>query len=50
MSETSYAVTGEHHGSIVFAKSKTEAVKTFRDHYNGEKVIHVRDRNTTVWP
>lgn len=38
-----YAVTGEHHGSIVYAKSVTGAKKTFKKHYNGEKILSVKD-------
>lgn len=38
-----YAVTGEHHGSIVYAKSLTSAKKTFKRHYKGEKILSVKD-------
>lgn len=42
-SEKVYAVTGQHHGSIVTAKSKKEAGKIFKNHYSGEKIWFIRD-------
>jgi hypothetical protein len=41
-----YAVTGVHHGSIIEAYSNTEARKIFKKHYNGEKILVVKDITT----
>jgi hypothetical protein len=38
-----YAVTGEHHGSIVQATTKEEAESIFQKHYNGEKILITKD-------
>lgn len=39
-----YAVTGEVHGSIVFAKSIEQAIRTFKTMYKGERVLAVKER------
>jgi len=41
-----YAVTGVHHGSIIEAYSTKEARKIFNKHYNGEKILVVKDITT----
>lgn len=38
-----FAVTGVEHGDFVYARCKEDAVDTFRDFYDGEEVLHVRD-------
>lgn len=46
----SFAVTGTFHGSIIEAESEGEARRIFHKHYNGESIIHVRQRgNLPVW-
>ena len=39
-------VTGDHHGSHVYAPNIMQAVRLFRYHYNGERVryIHTHHR------
>jgi len=37
-----YAVTGEHHGSIVEAYTRKKAIEAFQKIYKGEKIIYVK--------
>ena len=34
-----YAVTGTHHGAIIYALSEGQARRIFHAHYNGESII-----------
>jgi len=43
MKEKVYAVTGEHHGSIVYARSEKQARDIFQKCYNGEKILKVKN-------
>ena len=46
---TSWAVTGTFHGSIIEAETEGEARRAFHKYYNGESIIHVRKRNLPYW-
>jgi hypothetical protein len=41
--ERTFAVTGVHHGSIVTAKSRKDAIRIFQKFYSGEKILLVKD-------
>lgn len=38
-----FAVTGVHHGAIVYAGSKAEAENTFSLYYADEQILNIRD-------
>jgi hypothetical protein len=43
-----YAITGTHHGSIVYAKTEGDARRAFHQRYNGELIISVNPRRTAI--
>lgn len=45
-----FAVTGTHHGSIVYSNTEGEARRAFHKEYNGESIIHIKERNTHLIP
>jgi hypothetical protein len=43
-------VTGDHHGSHVYAPNMMQAVRLFRSHYNGERVRYVHTHHLVGLP
>jgi len=46
--EQTFAVTGTRHGSIVYAVTEGDARRALHKRYNGESIITVTKRKTTL--